>query len=226
MRILVVEDEHKIAASLKKGLQQESFAVDTAFDGPTGFDLASTEKYDLILLDIMLPGMDGTTICRRLREEGNHVPIIMLTAKSQVEDKVLNLNLGADDYLTKPFAFSELVARIRALLRRPETALPQKLSLADLTLDTSGFEARRHSQILPLSRREFSLLEYLLRHTDKILTKNQIIQGVWSYDSDILPNTVEVYIKNLRSKVDAPFPKSPPLIHTIRGFGYKISAKS
>ena len=126
----------------------------------------------------MLPGMDGTTICRRLREEGNHVPIIMLTAKSQVEDKVLNLNLGADDYLTKPFAFSELVARTRALLRGPETALPQKLSLADLTLDPSGFEARRHSQILPLSRREFSLLEYLLRHTDKILTKNQIIQGV------------------------------------------------
>lgn len=225
MRLLVVEDEHKIASSIKKGLEMESFAVDTAFDGVSGYDMASAEKYDLLILDLMLPGMDGTTICRRLRQEGNHVPILMLTAKSQVEDKVTNLNTGADDYLTKPFAFSELVARTRALLRRPKASLSQSLTVSDLTLEPASFEARRQGTLIPLSRREFSLLEYLMRHPDKILTKDQIIQSVWNYDSDILPNTVEVYIKNLRTKVDVPFPKSPPLIHTIRGFGYKIAPK-
>jgi len=225
VRILLIEDEHKIAASIKKGLEQESFAVDVAYDGLNGYDLASAEKFDLIILDLMLPDMDGTTLCQRLRSEGNHVPILMLTAKSQLEDKVANLNIGADDYLTKPFAFSELVARIRALLRRPESLLPQTLSVADLTLDTAAFEAKRQGRTIPLSRREYSLLEYLLRHAGKILTKDQIIQSVWNYESDILPNTVEVYIKNLRAKVDQPFRSAPPLIHTVRGFGYKLSAK-
>lgn len=222
MRILVVEDEHKIAASLKKGLEQESFAVDVAYDGLAGFDLASGEAYDLIVLDLMLPGLDGLEFCRRLRTANIHTPVLMLTAKSELSDKVTGLNTGADDYLTKPFAFAELVARIRALLRRPSADLPPILTVADLTLNTTTFQVLRSDQPVSLSRKEFSLLEYLLRHPNQILTKDQLISGVWSYESDILPNTVEVYIKNLRSKVDVPFRRSPSLIHTVRGFGYKI----
>ena len=222
MRILVVEDEHKIAASLKKGLEQESFAVDLAYDGPTGFDLAVGEPYDLLVLDLMLPGLDGLEICRRLRSHAVHTPILILTAKGELSDKVVGLNTGADDYLTKPFAFTELLARVRALLRRPPHSLPQLLSVSDLSLDTQSFTVRRADQPIHLSKKEFALLEYFMRHPKKVLTKDQIIESVWSYDSDILPNTVEVYVKNLRGKIDDPFPSSHPLIRTIRGFGYQI----
>ena len=221
MRILIVEDEHKIANSIKLGLQQESHAVDVAYDGTDGFDLASTEDYDIILLDLLLPGMDGITICKKLRSNNIHTPILMLTARGQLTDKVTGLNSGADDYLTKPFAFEELLARIRALSRRPKHAMGTTLAVGDLSLDTSSFEVRRGGILIQLSSREFSLLEYLMRHPNKILTKDQIISHVWNYDADILPNTVEVYIGYLRNKLG-----KPALINTVRGFGYKLAKKN
>ena len=222
MRILVVEDEHKIANSIKRGLEQEGFAVDTIYDGTEGYDMASSEEYDVIILDLMLPGMDGVTLCKKLREEKNHTPILMLTAKGQVQDKVLGLNSGADDYLVKPFAFEELLARVRALTRRPKNGGNIILKTKDLILNTVTYEVKRSGEKISLSRKEFSLLEYLMRNPDKIISKDQIIGHVWDYDADILPNTVEVYIGYLRKKIDLAFPNSTPLIHTVRGFGYKI----
>jgi two-component system, OmpR family, response regulator len=216
MRILVVEDEHKIANSIKKGLEQELYAVDVAFDGLEGYDLASSEEYDLIVLDLMLPGLDGISICKRLRKEHIHTPILILTAKGQTGDKVEGLDAGADDYLTKPFSFEELLARIRALIRRPQKTNGEALSVKDLTLDTKTFEVKRKGNDIPLSNKEFSLLEYLMRHPNQILTKDQIISHVWNYEADILPNTVEVYIGYLRNKI------GKDLIKTQRGFGYKI----
>ncbi len=222
MRILVVEDEHRIANNIKKGLEQERYAVDVAYDGTSGFDLASSEEYDLVILDLMLPGMDGMAICRELRKQKIHTPILILTAKGQTEDKVSGLDAGADDYLTKPFSFTELLARIRAITRRPKNALDTILKVEGLELDTLEYTVRRDGNAITLSNKEFTLLEYLMRNAGKILTKNQIINHVWDYDADILPNTVEVYIRNLRSKIDLPFSGEPPIIHTVRGFGYKI----
>ena len=222
MRILVVEDEHKIANSIKKGLEQESYAVDLAFTGTDGYDLASTEDYDLIILDLLLPGMDGIKLCKKLREQKIHIPILILTAKGQIDDKVEGLDAGADDYLTKPFAFEELLARVRALTRRPTNSTGIILKAENLTLNTISFEVKRSNQKIQLSSKEFALLEYLLRHPNQTLTKDQIISHVWNYDADILPNTVEVYIGYLRNKIDKPFAKNLTLIHTIRGFGYKI----
>jgi DNA-binding response OmpR family regulator len=170
--------------------------------------------------------MDGIEICRKLRKQENHTPILMLTAKSQLEDKVEGLNNGADDYLTKPFAFEELLARIKALGRRPKKALDNLLKADDLTLDTNSYEVKRSKVAISLSAKEFSLLEYLLRNKNKILTKEQIIAHVWSYDTNILPNTVEVFIGYLRSKIDKPFNAKKSLITTIRGFGYKIGEKN
>lgn len=222
MRILVVEDEHKIGNSIKKGLEQETFAADVTYDGNSGYDLASSEEYDLIILDILLPGMDGLAICKKLREQSIHTPILLLTAKGQLTDKVEGLNAGADDYLTKPFAFEELLARVRALTRRPKDSLGSVLSFEDLSLDTLKYEVRRDSQLINLSGKEFALLEYLLRHKNQILTKVQIINHVWDYDADVLPNTVEVYIGYLRNKIDKPFSIKKALIQTVRGFGYKL----
>jgi DNA-binding response OmpR family regulator len=222
MRILVTEDEHKIANSIKKGLEQESYAVDVAFTGTDGYDLASTEEYDVIILDILLPGMDGIEICRKLRADNIHIPILMLTAKGQLEDKVNGLNAGADDYLTKPFAFEELLARIKALSRRPHTTMGTTLVIEDLSMNTSSYEVIRLNKKIQLSNKEYALLEYLLRHPNQILSKEQIINHVWNYDADVLPNTVEVYIGYLRNKIDKPFAKNKTLIQTIRGFGYKI----
>lgn len=221
MKILIVEDEHLIANALKKGLEQEHYIVDLAFDGLEGYDLASSGDYDIVLLDLMLPKMDGLEICRQLRWQQIHVPILMLTAKSQLEDKIKGLNCGADDYLTKPFAFEELLARIRALNRRPQNATTEILAAGDLSLNLSTYEIIRQNKPISLSSKEYSLLECLMRHANKILTKDQLIQHVWSYESDILPNTVEVYIRNLRQKIDKGFNKK--LIKTVRGFGYKIS---
>lgn len=226
MRILVIEDEHKIANSLKQGLEQEGFAVDVAYTGEDGYDLATTETYDLIVLDLMLSGMDGGAICLKLRSQKMHLPIIMLTAKSDIEDRVKGLNSGADDYLTKPFAFTELLARIRALLRRPVDLVPNKLSCGDLNINTQTFEVKRAEKIIPLSKKEFSLLEYFLRNKNQILTKEKLIEHVWSYESDVLPNTVEVYIGYLRTKIDKPFKNSPALIKTIRGFGYVLQCNA
>lgn len=225
MRILVIEDEHKIANSIKKGLEQESFAVDVAFEGDRGYDLASSEEYDLIILDILLPGINGLQICKNLRGQNIHTPILMLTAKGQVSDKVEGLNSGADDYLVKPFVFEELLARIKALIRRPKDATGSVLFFADLSLDTLTYEVKRGKQVIKLSSKEFSLLEYLLRHKNQILTKEQIISHVWDYDADILPNTVEVYIGYLRNKIDRAFPNKQSLIQTIRGFGYHLGVK-
>ena len=223
MRILVVEDEHRIATSIKKGLELEKYAVDVAYTGNEGYDFATTEEYDAIVMDVMLPIMDGVTVCKQLRANNIHTPIIMLTARGQVHDKVTGLNAGADDYLTKPFAFEELIARIRALIRRPKKTATNALTLGPLTLNTTTFEVKRSGTAIQLSSKEFSLLEYLLRHSGTVLTKNQIISHVWDYDADILPNTVEVYIKNLRSKIDVPFTNEKPLIQTVRGFGYKLA---
>jgi DNA-binding response OmpR family regulator len=225
MRILVVEDEHKIAHSLQKGLEQERLVVDVAYDGPHGYDLATTEQYDLLIIDWMLPGMDGVTLCRQLRTDGKHVPILLLTAKSQINDKVQGLDAGADDYLTKPFAFVELLARVRALTRRPPTTQSPVLKVDDLTLDTTTYQVTRAERPLSLSHKEYVLLAYLMRHPHHILTKEQIINHVWDYDANVLPNTVEVYIGYLRQKIDRPFPQQPPLIHTVRGYGYRFGAE-
>lgn len=222
MKILVIEDEHKIANSIRKGLEQESYAVDVAYTGPDGYDFAISENYDVIVLDLMLPGMDGITLCKNIRKERIHTPILILTAKGELDDKVEGLNSGADDYLIKPFAFAELLARIRALARRPKGNLGTILKIADLTLNSNTFEIKRGKNTITLSKKEFALLEYLMRHPGKILTKNQIINNVWNYDADVLPNTVEVYIGYLRSKIDKKNLLTKPLIHTIRGFGYKI----
>ena len=222
MRILVVEDEHRIANSIKKGLEQERFAVDVTYSGTDGFDLASTEDYDGIILDIMLPEMSGIEICKNLRKNKIHIPILMLTAKGQTEDKVQGLDAGADDYMTKPFSFDELLARVRALTRRQGKIIKTVLSVEDLSLDNKQYLVKRGSQIIKLSSKEFSLLEYLITNKNTIITKDQIINHVWDYDADILPNTIEVYIKNLRNKIDKPFPNRKTLINTVRGFGYKI----
>lgn len=224
MRILVVEDEHKIAGAIKRGLEQESYAVDAVFDGDEGLANALTDEYDVIILDRMLPGLlDGSDICKEVRAAGIRTPILMLTAKDKISDRVEGLNSGADDYLVKPFAFEELLARIRALLRRPQDHVGNILELSDLTLDTESYEVRRAGKNIALSQREYALLEYLMRNQNRILSKSNIIGHVWDYDADILPNTLEVYIGYLRTKIDKPF-KGPELIQTVRGFGYKLSA--
>jgi DNA-binding response OmpR family regulator len=222
MKVLIIEDEHKIANLLKQGLEQERFVADVAYEGTSGFDLASSEPFDAIILDRLLPGIDGLEICKKLREQGVHTPILMLTAKGQIMDRVEGLNSGADDYLTKPFAFEELLARIKALVRRPKNTLNNILQVDDLTLNVDNYDVKRQDTRIILSSKEFALLEYLMRHQNRTLTKAQIISHVWSYDANILPNTVEVFIGYLRNKIDRPFKNKKILIQTIRGFGYKI----
>lgn len=220
VRILVVEDDHKIASALKRGLEQEKYAVDIEHDGEAGYASAKSSDYDLVVLDRMLPGLNGETICQKLREEKIHTPILMLTAKSSIGDRVSGLNAGADDYLPKPFSFEELLARIRALLRRPKESVTNELVVGDLKLNTLSFFVERSKQKINLTSKEFALLEYLMRNKGQILTKENIIEHVWNFDADILPNNVEVYMGYLRNKIDKPFKK--PLLHTVRGFGYKI----
>lgn len=221
MKVLLIEDEHKIANSIKKGLEAESCVVDISYDGKQGFEMAVSTMYDIIVLDLMLPSMDGLTICNNLRAMKNHTPILMLTAKSQTQERVVGLNTGADDYLPKPFAFDELLARIKAITRRPSKTLTNNLTVDSLSLNTQTYEVKRSDKVLTLSKREFSLLEYLMRHANTVVSKQQIIESVWEYDTNILPNTVEVYIGYLRKKIDQD-PKEKPLIHTVRGFGYKL----
>jgi DNA-binding response OmpR family regulator len=223
MRILVIEDDHKIANAIKKGLEQETYAVDLAFDSKEGIGSALTFDYDLIILDRMLPGnIDGIDICRVIRKKKKSVPVLILTAKDKVADRVEGLNAGADDYLIKPFAFVELLARIKALLRRPNKTLGTVLNIEDLQLDTISFKVERAGKTITLSSTEFRLLEYLMRNPNRILTKDNIIEHVWDYDADILPNTVEVYVGYLRNKIDKPFKNKVELIQTVRGFGYKL----
>lgn len=226
MRVLVVEDEPKIAAALKKGLEQESYAVDVAHDGSDGLAFALDEPYDILVLDRMLPGLlDGVDIAAEVRKAGISTPIIMLTAKDQIHDRVEGLNAGADDYLVKPFAFEELLARMRALLRRPQETNTNELRVDDLVLDTVTRTVTRADTLINLSAKEYALLEYLVHNVNQTLTKNNLIQHVWDFDADVLPNTVEVYIGYLRNKIDKPF-AGPPLIHTIRGFGYRLGVDS
>jgi DNA-binding response OmpR family regulator len=222
MRVLVVEDEQKIANAIKKGLEQEMYAVDAVYTGIEGFDLAMEEEYDVIVLDVMLPDMDGMDIVKRLREKNIHTPIILLTARSQTNDKVAGLDIGADDYLTKPFSFDELLARIRALIRRPRVSEKNVLRIEELEMDTRNLTVKRSGKTVKLSAKEYALLQFMMRHPNQILSKEKIIANVWGYDDNILPNTVEVYLGYLRNKIDKPFSDNPPLIHTLRGFGYKM----
>ena len=219
MRILIVEDEHKIAQALKKALQQDNYAVDVSYDGDDGYAMATTEPYDLAIIDRMIPGKyDGIAIVKAMREEKIHTPVLILTAKGTITDRTTGLDSGADDYLVKPFALEELLARVRALLRRPTEVQQTILTCGDLSLNTVTYEVKRGDKNIHLTGKEFALLEFLLRNQGRPSNKDTIIAHVWDYNADVLPNTVEVYMKYLRQKVDEPFDK--PLIHTARGFGY------
>lgn len=224
MRILIVEDTARIADTIKVGLVQEGYAVDVEYDGENGLLAGLNEPYDLIVLDVMLPQLDGISVCKKLRESNIKVPILMLTAKAQNQDVIEGLNVGADDYLAKPFSFDVLLARMRALLRRPVDFTTDELSAADLTMSVSSHAVWRGGVQIDLSRKEFAILEYLLRNKGKACRKEHIISHVWDFDADILPNTLEVFITYLRAKVDKPF--DHPLIHTVRGFGYRVGEES
>lgn len=215
MRLLVIEDERKIARVITESLKREKYAVDAAYDGEEGFNLADSQPYDLLIVDRMLPGLEGTEIVKKLRENGKNMPILFLTALSTTEDKTLGLDVGADDYLTKPFAIDELLARVRALLRRPPIQQPDILKI-----DKQQQTVTRAGKSIDLTSKEYALLEYLMQHPNQILSKETLIDHVWDFDADILPNNVEAYIKNLRQKIDKPFKKQ--LIKTVRGFGYRI----
>lgn len=216
MKILVVEDEHKIAGSIKRGFEQELWSTDVAYDGEEGFDLASTGNYDVIVLDIMLPKMDGVSVCKKLRQENIDTPVLMLTAKGTLGDKVDGFDSGADDYLVKPFAFEELLARVKALSRRPKALSKNILKVSDLSLNTDTFLVTKAGKPVELSKKEYSLLEFLMKNKGKIVSKEKITEHVWDYDSNILPNTIEVFVGYLRNKL------GKNIIKTVRGFGYKI----
>lgn len=218
MRILVIEDEKKIADFIKRGLKEEGYAVDAAFDGENGLFMAKTNEYDLIILDLMLPKMNGIAVCRKLREEKNPAPVIMLTAKDTVKDKVAGLDSGADDYLTKPFAFEELLARVRAILRKADSGQPTKLKVADLELDLYTHKVHRAGKEIVLTAKEYALLEYLMRNAGSIVTRTMISEHVWDIDFDTFTNVIDVYINYLRNKIDAGHSKK--LIQTIRSRGY------
>lgn len=222
MRLLVIEDERKIARVITESLKREKYAVDAAYDGEEGFNLADSQPYDLLIVDRMLPGLEGTEIVKKLRENGKNMPILFLTALSTTEDKTLGLDAGADDYLAKPFAIDELLARVRALLRRPPIQQPDILKIDDLKIDKQQQTVTRAGKNIDLTSKEYALLEYLMQHSNQILSKETLIDHVWDFDADILPNNVEAYIKNLRQKIDKPFKKQ--LIKTVRGFGYRIES--
>ena len=218
MRILIVEDEKKVAAFIKKGLEEETYAVDIATDGEEGLYMGGQNQYDLIILDLMLPKINGLDILSNLRAKKNSIPILLLTAKDSVEDKVKGLNLGADDYLTKPFAFSELLARIRVLLRRGKVESKTTLEIADLTLNLVSHKVRRGDEEIELTGKEYSLLEYFMRNQEKVLTRTMIAEHVWDYNFDTFTNVIDVYVNHLRKKIDKNF--STKLLHTLRGVGY------
>lgn len=222
MKILVVDDEKRIARSIKQGLEMDGYAVDIEYDGEDGYNAARADDYDLIILDVMMPIMNGFEVAKKLRADGNKTPILMLTAKDQNKDIVEGLDSGADDYLPKPFSFEVLGARVRALLRRPQDVLDNILTVRDLELDVANHTAERAGKDIKLSNKEFAILEYLLRNKNQILSKQNIMTHVWDFDADILPNNVEVFINYLRNKIDKPFPGTDPIIQTVRGFGYIV----
>ena len=223
MRLLVIEDETRIASAIKRALELHNYAVDLLADADSGFAAAIDPDYDLIILDRMLPGsMDGTTVCRKVRLADVHTPILMLTARGEIDDKIDGLQAGADDYVVKPFSMKELIVRVQVLLRRPSLSLGNIIKLEDLAVNIELFEVSRAGIGISLSAREFKLLAYLAYNSGKTLSKDRIISHVWDGDALIMANTVEVYISYLRKKIDKAFPDKIPLIQTIRGFGYKL----
>ncbi len=224
MRVLLVEDERTIAAYVKRGLEEQGYAVDVAYDGREALEWLDAAPFDLVVLDVMLPELNGLEVCRELRARGFRMPVLMLTARDTVDDRVNGLDSGADDYLVKPFAIRELLARLRALARRsadvPKTTV---LQVADLTLDTATRRVRRAGKLIELTAKEYAVLECLMRAPGRVLTRTMIAEQVWNYDSFNQSNVVDVYIRNLRRKIDDPFPVK--LIHTVRGAGYRLSAE-
>jgi len=220
VRILVVEDEAKVASFIKRGLEEEHYAVDVASDGEEGVDMVDVYEYDLAILDIMLPKRDGLSVLSHIRKKNNSIPVILLTAKDMLEDKVKGLDMGADDYLTKPFAFEELLARIRALLRRGKPEESLKLVLDDLILDPVTHNVTRAGQEIPLTAKEYALLEYFMRNPERVLTRTMISEHVWNIKFDTYTNVIDVYISYLRNKIDKGHDKK--LLHTVRGVGYMI----
>jgi len=220
MKILVVEDEKKVASFIKRGLEEEEFEVDLAYDGDEGLTAAANTTYDLILMDVMLPKKDGLTVVRELRQQGVVTPVLCLTAKDTVEDIVSGLDSGSDDYLTKPFAFAELLARVRALLRRGQQDRGAEITFADLRLDPVSHKVWRANKEIDLTAKEYALLEYLMRNPNQVLTRTMIAEHVWDYTFDSFTNIIDVYVNYLRKKVDRDFEKK--LIHTVRGVGYVL----
>ena len=221
MHILVVEDERRLANLVRRSLEEEGHVVDVAHDGAEGLDVATATDYDLLILDLMLPHLDGIEIAKRLRAERNDVRILMLTARDAVEDRVLGLESGADDYLMKPFSFSELLARVRALARRQiQAQVETELRSGNLVLDLARHEARRDDRTIELTAKEFQLLEYLMRNAGHVLTRTQILDHVWGYNFDSFSNVVDIYVHYLRNKIDRDF--AEPLIRTVRGVGYSL----
>jgi heavy metal response regulator len=223
MRILVVEDEKKVAGFIKQGLEEEGYAIDVAFDGREGLLMARDGVHDLIILDINLPKLDGLGVLREFRHQQGKTPVLLLTVRAAIEDKVLGLDTGADDYLTKPFSFQELLARIRALLRRRMESVPPLLQVADLTLDPARRIVSRGTERIDLSTKEFALLDYFMRNPGRVLTRTMIAEHVWDYDFDPMSNIIDVYVNYLRKKIDTG--RGPKLIHTVRGAGYVLQVE-
>ena len=223
MRLLVVEDEKKVASFIKQGLEEEGYAVDVALDGEKGLEMALDRVHDLIILDISLPKRDGLQVLKKLRQQRVNIPVLILTVRATIEDKILGLDAGADDYLTKPFAFQELVARVRALLRRRAEAEPALLQVADLILDPARRVVSRGGEKIELTAKEFALLEYFMRNPGRVLTRTLMIEHVWNYDFDTMTNIIDVYVAYLRKKIDSG--REPKLIHTVRGVGYVLKAE-
>ncbi len=221
MHVLLVEDEKRIADFIRKGLSEHGYAVDVAYDGEEALLWPDVAGFDIVILDVMLPIRDGVEVCRDLRRRGVQTPVLMLTARDAVEDRVRGLDSGADDYLVKPFAFAELMARIRALTRRDPTVKGTVLHVGDLVLDTTTREVSRAGERMKVTTKEYALLEYLMRHPDQVLTRTMIAERVWNYDFDNATNVIDVHIRNLRRKIDDAFPTK--MIHTVRGAGYRVS---
>ncbi len=222
MRVLVVEDEHRMASHIGHALGEEGFAVDLAWDGETGLELARTHDYDAIVLDLMLPRLDGVSVCRRLREEGKRTPVLILSARDMIEDRVHGLDAGADDYLVKPFAIAELLARLRALQRRRHEPAQTVLTVGNVRLDPARRTVERNGRPIPLTAREYALLEYFMRRAGCVLTRTMISEHVWDFSFDHSSNVVDVYVKHLRDKIDQP--GAPSLIRSVRGVGYVLSS--
>jgi len=221
MRMLLVEDEKKVAEFVARGLRAERFAVDVAYDGTTGWEMASGTDYDVIILDLMLPGMNGSELLRRLRGQRASAAVLVLTARDATRDKVETFEIGADDYLTKPFAFAELLVRVKALLRRPPTSRTHALRVGDLEIDRLTQQVRRAGKRVELTAKEYALLEYLAANAGRVLSRTMIVEHVWDESFESLTNIVDVYVRHLRAKVDEPF--GTKLIHTLRGVGYSLS---